>query len=60
MNILILSQYCSPEPDSKKVPFAKKLKAYGHQVEILTGYPNYPIGKVFRGYNNKWIMREGY
>lgn len=58
MRILILSQYCSPEPDSKKVPFAKKLKELGHEVEILTGFPNYPTGNIFEGYRNKWFMRE--
>jgi glycosyltransferase involved in cell wall biosynthesis len=58
MRILILSQYCSPEPDLKKVPFAIKLKEFGHEVEILTGYPNYPTGKIFEGYSNKWVTRE--
>ena len=58
MRILFLSQYCSPEPDLKKVPFAAKLKELGHDVEILTGYPNYPFGKIYKGYKNRWVTRE--
>lgn len=50
MRVLILSQYCYPEPDLKCLPLAKEFKSRGFQVEILTGYPSHPIGKLYDGY----------
>jgi len=50
MRVLILSQYCWPEVDHKCLPLAKELKRDGHEVEILTGYPNRPTGKVYSGF----------
>lgn len=58
MKILILSQFCFPEPDFKGLPFAKELKKQGFEVEILTGYPNYPGGKVYAGYKIKGVTSE--
>lgn len=39
------------------LPFAKELVRRGHQVEVLTGFPNYP-GKIYRGYRVKLIQKE--
>jgi colanic acid biosynthesis glycosyl transferase WcaI len=50
MKILILNQYCTPEPNLKSVPFARELRRRGHEVRILTGFPNYPGGKLYPGY----------
>ena len=50
MRILILSQYCWPEVDHKCLPLAKAVFDAGHQVEILTSYPNRPTGKLYPGY----------
>ncbi|WP_207680466.1 glycosyltransferase family 4 protein [Desulfonema magnum] len=58
MRILLLSQWCQPEPFFKGVPFAKALKARGHDVEILTGFPNYPGGKIYPGYRIRLFQRE--
>jgi len=51
MRILILSQWFDPEPNFKGLAFARKLASYGHTVEVLTGFPNYPGGKLYPGYN---------
>ncbi len=40
------------------LPFAKKLVERGHQVEVLTGFPNYPAGEIFEGYHVKLLQRE--
>lgn len=56
--VLILSQFCTPEPDLKAFPIAKALKERGFDVEILTGHPNYPGGKLHKGYNNRRIKTE--
>ncbi|MCD6063861.1 MAG: WbuB-like family glycosyltransferase [Flavipsychrobacter sp.] len=58
MRILILSQWCYPEPDLKALTFARELRKKGHSVQILTGFPNYPGGKVYEGYKVKWSQRE--
>jgi glycosyltransferase involved in cell wall biosynthesis len=58
MRVLILSQYCWPEVDHKCLPLAKAVMAAGHEVEILTGYPNRPSGKLYPGYKMKLKYSE--
>lgn len=58
MNILILSQFMTPEPQLKGMEFAKKLSESGHNVEVLTGFPNYPGGKIYNGYKLKKYQSE--
>jgi glycosyltransferase involved in cell wall biosynthesis len=50
MKILIISQYFWPE-NFKINDVALGLKERGHEVEIITGKPNYPTGKFFIGYS---------
>jgi colanic acid biosynthesis glycosyl transferase WcaI len=35
----------------KGAEFTKALAALGHDVEVLTSFPNYPTGKLYPGYN---------
>jgi len=58
MRILFLTQWFQPEPFFKGLPFAKALQARGHEVEVLTGFPNYPGGKVYPGYRVRLWQRE--
>lgn len=58
MRILIISQYYSPEGASIPTTLARNLAARGHEVKTLTGYPNYPEGRIFDGYRQRWRMRE--
>lgn len=58
MRILFLTQWFQPEPMFKGLPFAKELARRGHRVEILTGFPNYPGGKIYNGYRLKLWQRE--
>lgn len=58
MRILFLTQWFQPEPFFKGLPFAKALKEKGHYVEVLTGFPNYPVGKVYPGYRVRLFQRE--
>ncbi|SVD23244.1 uncharacterized protein METZ01_LOCUS376098, partial [marine metagenome] len=51
MNILIVSQYFWPE-NFRINDLAKSLGEIGHTVTVLTGLPNYPEGKIYKGY--KW------
>ena len=61
MNILIMAQTYTPEEVSGAVlvsELATDLAAAHHQVTVLTCAPNYPYGKVFQGYQNRWCHRE--
>jgi glycosyltransferase involved in cell wall biosynthesis len=58
MRILILSQWFEPEPAFKGLAFAKELERRGHHVEVLTGFPNYPGGKLYPGYRVLPWQRE--
>ena len=51
MKILFITQWFQPEPMLKGMPFIKELRKRGHIVEVLTGFPNYPFGKLYPGYN---------
>ena len=58
MRILFLTQWFDPEPMFKGLGFAKALRERGHDVEILTGFPNYPEGNVYPGYRIRTLQRE--
>ena len=49
MKILIISQYFYPETFRVNTLCAELVKR-GHQVTVLTGYPQYPQGKIYEGY----------
>lgn len=58
MRILIFNQYFWPESFRiNEVAYA--LKSRGHEVEVITGKPNYPEGKFFSGYG-AWGIRKEY
>ncbi|MFJ4457245.1 glycosyltransferase family 4 protein [Pseudomonas sp. NPDC089392] len=56
--ILLLTQWFDPEPTFKGLVFARELVAQGFEVEVITGFPNYPGGKLYSGYKVKLIQRE--
>lgn len=58
MKILLLTQWFDPEPTFKGLAFAKELKRQGHEVQVLTGFPNYPGGKIYDGYKLRLYQRE--
>ena len=50
MKILVVTQYFWPE-EFRINDICKGLKEAGHEVEVLTGLPNYPTGKIFDGFS---------
>lgn len=58
MRILFLTQFFQPEPMFKGLSFARALRERGHTVEVLTGFPNYPGGKLYAGYRIRPVLRE--
>ena len=60
MKVLIVSQYFWPE-NFRINDLAAELHLLGHDITVLTGYPNYPEGNIYpefldksKSYNNKY------
>ena len=52
MKLLIISQYYYPEQFLIN-EISPELAKDGHEVTVLTGLPNYPVGKIYDGYTHK-------
>lgn len=58
IRVLLFTQWFEPEPTFKGLVFARELIAQGFEVEVVTGFPNYPGGKLYPGYRIKALQRE--
>jgi len=58
IRVLLLTQWFDPEPTFKGIVFARELVRQGFDVEVLTGFPNYPGGKVYPGYRLQLLQRN--
>ncbi len=58
MKIGYLTQWFQPEPNPRGLSLAKELQNRGHTVKVLTGFPNYPYGKLYKGYKLGLKRRE--
>lgn len=61
MRILIISQYYPPEtgaPQNRLSGLARELKLLGHEMVILTAFPNYPGMEIHPGYRGKRYLQE--
>jgi colanic acid biosynthesis glycosyl transferase WcaI len=64
MKILYVSQYFPPEmgaPAARAIELSRHWAAAGHDVTVLTGFPNHPTGVVPPEYRNKFrrlVVRE--
>lgn len=54
----MVSQYYFPESQRLPDSLAVELKGLGHEVSVITGYPNYPTGTLFPGYEIKASFSE--
>lgn len=54
----IITQWFEPEPAFKGRSFAREMAKRGFDVEVITGFPNYPTGKIYPGYKMKLLCRE--
>ncbi|AVT36126.1 glycosyltransferase family 4 protein [Plantactinospora sp. BB1] len=54
MKIGFVTQWYPPEPVFVPGELARELGARGHRVRVLTGYPNYPEGRIYPGYRQRW------
>ncbi len=61
MKFLFLTQYFAPEASAAPIRLAaiiRQLRRLGHDVEVVTGMPNYPVGRIFDGYRGKFYTCE--
>lgn len=61
MRILFLTDNFPPEvnaPATRTYEHCKEWVKQGVEVTVITCFPNFPEGKVYKGYKNKWIQRE--
>jgi colanic acid biosynthesis glycosyl transferase WcaI len=61
MRFVILTQYYPPEiggSPTRLHSVATELRRSGHEVEVVTGMPNYPRGRFFPGYEWCFYRRE--
>lgn len=56
--VLLLTQWFEPEPTFKGLVFARELVARGYEVEVVTGFPNYPGGVIYPGWKMSWRRHE--
>lgn len=57
MKILVVCQHYWPEPYPLR-DACEELAARGHQVDIITGVPNYPLGVIYPEYRNGKNRRQ--
>ena len=61
MNILFLSHYFPPEvnaPASRTYEHCREWVKQGHNVTVITCFPNHPNGIIYQGYKNKLVEKE--
>lgn len=60
MRIGLLTEWFDPEPGPAAIPgtLARELVARGHEVRVVTGFPNYPTGVLAPGYRIRPLQRE--
>ncbi|MBM7074740.1 glycosyltransferase family 4 protein [Micromonospora humida] len=54
MRVGILSYHFPPEPAFIPGSLAEELARRGHEVRVLTGFPDYPGGHVYPGWRQRW------
>lgn len=60
MRIAMISQWYDPERGSAIMPgtIARALQERGNEVQVVTGFPNYPTGRLYPGYRVRTYQRE--
>lgn len=57
--VLFISQFYNPEqPDVRWHSLCKGLVEKGFDVQVLTGFPNYPGGKIYDGFKQSLFKKE--
>ena len=57
MKILVVCQHYAPEP-FRHPDICEELVRRGHEVTVITGQPNYPMGVIYEGYQGRKKRQE--
>jgi len=63
VRILMLTQYFYPENGAAQVRLlevAKAIRDHGHEIEVVTAFPNYPTGIIPAEYQGKFFMKDSH
>ena len=58
MRVLLISQYFFPEvgaTQTRMMEFARAFIEAGHEVDVLTEFPNHPAGVIPDSYKGRWV-----
>ena len=61
MKILLFTQYFPPESVGPAIwinELVQDLAGRGHELKVLTTFPNHPVGEIFDGYQGKIFQRK--
>lgn len=60
MRIAFVSQFFDPESGSAAIPgsIARSLARNGVNVDVVTGFPNYPFGSIYPGYRQRLLQKS--
>ncbi|MBL8740757.1 MAG: glycosyltransferase family 4 protein [Myxococcales bacterium] len=61
MHIVILTENFPPERNASASRIHERARwwvRWGHQVTVVTSFPNFPEGRLFEGYRNDWYGEE--
>jgi glycosyltransferase involved in cell wall biosynthesis len=61
MHILFITDNFPPEsnaPANRTIEHAREWVNKGHKVTVITCAPNFPDGRLYKGYKNKWLSVE--
>ncbi|WP_343450858.1 glycosyltransferase family 4 protein [Micromonospora oryzae] len=57
MRVGVVSLHYPPEPNFLVGEMVDELVSRGHEVRVLTGFPHYPKGRTYPGYQQRWRER---
>ena len=63
MRILMLTQYFYPENGAAQVRLlevAKAIRERGHEIEVVTAFPNYPSGVIPAAYRGEFFRKDSH
>lgn len=58
MKVVVVTQYYEPENAWIPNNLAEELADRGHDVRVLTGFPNYPLGRLYPGFRQRPFHSE--
>ena len=58
MRVLVVSQWFPPEPRELYLELAQAYQKAGHDVQAVTGFPNWPGGTIYPGYKQRLVQKE--